>query len=43
MKCYLNVETAMLEEDLVGAERSHDSAELLAFKASRRSLQPNSH
>ena len=39
-KCYLTVETAMLEEDLVGAERSHDCAELLAFKATHRGLQP---
>ena len=31
-KCYLTVETALLEEDLAGAERSHDCAELLATK-----------
>lgn len=43
VKCYLTVETTMLEEDLVGAERSHDCAELLAFKASRQSLQPISN
>ena len=32
MKCFLTVETAMQEEDLAGAERSHDCAELLAIK-----------
>ena len=32
MKCFLTVETAMQEEDLAGAERSHDCYELLAIK-----------
>ena len=32
MKCYLTVETTMQEEELAGAERSHDCAELLAIK-----------
>jgi hypothetical protein len=32
MKCFLTVETAMQEEDLAGAERSHDCAELLAMR-----------
>ncbi|HMH13917.1 MAG TPA: hypothetical protein VK578_12490 [Edaphobacter sp.] len=31
-KCYLTVGTAMEEEDLAGAERSHDCMELLATK-----------
>ena len=39
LKCYLTAETAMQEEDLVGAERSHNCAELLAIKADGRSLQ----
>jgi hypothetical protein len=30
--CYLTVETAMQEEDLAGAERSHDCMELVAIK-----------
>lgn len=32
MKCYLTVETVTQENDLAGAERSHDCAELLAAK-----------
>jgi hypothetical protein len=31
-KCYLTVETALLEEELAGAERSHDCVKLLAFR-----------
>ena len=31
-KCYLTVQTAIREEDLAGAERSHDCMELMGTK-----------
>lgn len=37
-KCFLTVETAMVEEELTGAERSHDCAELFAIKTGMKPL-----